>query len=148
MVSPFASRDRGLRASDQDRERLALALKDHAADGRLSVEELDERLDTCYSARTVGELESLLWDLPTARSSPPATVARPRPPRSPLRTALVVLGVVLALLVLPQLLVGAIGLAFAAGVIAVGLVFMLVPLALVVGVIYLVVRAIRAADAR
>ena len=146
MVSPFASHERALRASDQDRERLAAALQDHATDGRLSVEELDERLGTCYSARTVGELESLLWDLPS--TAVPATLPR-RAPRhgGPARTAVVVVGLLFALLVLPNLLLAAGGLVVALAVLAVGAVVVLVPLAIVVGVIVVVVRAIRAADA-
>lgn len=61
-----------LRASDAERERAATLLRDHAAAGRLTPEELDERLDAAYAARTVGELEALARDLPQA----PATPAR------------------------------------------------------------------------
>jgi fatty acid desaturase len=39
-------------------------LSQHAAAGRLTAEELDERLDAAYAARTHGELERLLEDLP------------------------------------------------------------------------------------
>jgi len=53
-----------LRASDAERERTATLLRDHAAAGRLTPEELDERLDAAYAARTVGELEALAHDLP------------------------------------------------------------------------------------
>jgi hypothetical protein len=53
-----------LRASDAERERTATLLRDHAAAGRLTPEELDERLDVAYAARTVGELETLVRDLP------------------------------------------------------------------------------------
>jgi len=61
-----------LRASDAERERTATLLRDHAAAGRLTPEELDERLDAAYAARTVGELGTLTHDLPAA--------AGPRPP--------------------------------------------------------------------
>jgi hypothetical protein len=54
-----------LRASDAERERAATLLRDHAAAGRLTPEELDERLDVAYAARTVGELEALAHDLPS-----------------------------------------------------------------------------------
>ncbi|HEU4702210.1 MAG TPA: DUF1707 domain-containing protein [Conexibacter sp.] len=55
-----------LRASDAERERTATLLRDHAAAGRLTPEELDERLDAAYAARTVGELQALAHDLPAA----------------------------------------------------------------------------------
>src|SRR3954454_9149874 len=55
-----------LRASDADRERVAAALRRHHVDGRLDTDELQERLGACYAARTLGELEPLLADLPGA----------------------------------------------------------------------------------
>src|SRR3954469_6460611 len=55
-----------LRASDADRERVAAALRRHHVDGRLDTDELQERLGACYAARTLGELERLLADLPGA----------------------------------------------------------------------------------
>ena len=54
----------GLRASDADRERVADALRRHHLDGRLDTDELQERLDRCYAARTTGDLAPLLADLP------------------------------------------------------------------------------------
>jgi DUF1707 SHOCT-like domain len=59
-----------LRASDDDRERVVRALGDHAAAGRLSPEELDERVDAAYAARTQPELDALLADLPAAPGPP------------------------------------------------------------------------------
>jgi hypothetical protein len=93
-----------LRASDADRERVAEALRRHHVDGRLDTDELQERLGACYAARTVGELEPLLADLPGAGR--PA--ARPRrggvPPWAwPAPAALAVVGVVLALATLGAL---------------------------------------------
>jgi hypothetical protein len=64
-----------LRASDAERERTATLLRDHAAAGRLTPEELDERLDIAYAARTVGELDALTHDLPQT-STPGAPRAR------------------------------------------------------------------------
>src|SRR4051794_18380029 len=52
-----------LRASDADRERTADILRTAAADGRLTMEELDERLDLTYESRTHGELEKLTADV-------------------------------------------------------------------------------------
>ena len=54
----------GLRASDADRERVAEALRRHHLDGRLDTDELQERLEACYAARTDRELAPLLADLP------------------------------------------------------------------------------------
>jgi hypothetical protein len=61
-----ADADRELRASDADRDRVAECLREHAGAGRLSVDELAERLDAVFAARTLGELEPPLADLPRA----------------------------------------------------------------------------------
>jgi hypothetical protein len=53
-----------LRASDADRERVAKILHDAMAEGRLTVDELDERLQTVYKSRTLGELVPITADLP------------------------------------------------------------------------------------
>jgi hypothetical protein len=65
--------ERSLRASDDDREQTAERLRLAAAEGRLSVDELGQRLDAVYAARTVAELAGLLTDLPVSR-----TLSRPR----------------------------------------------------------------------
>jgi hypothetical protein len=57
------------RASDAERERVASQLRDQLADGRLTLEELSERLDAAYRARTVGELDELTRDLPAAATA-------------------------------------------------------------------------------
>lgn len=56
--------DPRLRASDADRERTASLLREHHAEGRLTAEEFNERLDQAFAAKTIGELDSLLADLP------------------------------------------------------------------------------------
>ena len=67
MSGPPAVPDRGnLRASDADRERVANVLREAAGDGRLTMEELDERLDAVYAAKTYAELEPITRDLPAA----------------------------------------------------------------------------------
>ncbi|CAL9534960.1 MULTISPECIES: DUF1707 SHOCT-like domain-containing protein [Streptomyces] len=53
-----------LRASDADRERVAEVLRDALAEGRLDMEEFQERLDATYQARTYGELAPITRDLP------------------------------------------------------------------------------------
>lgn len=52
-----------LRASDADRHRAAEVLRDAAGDGRLGLDELDERLERVYAAKTHAELEPVLADL-------------------------------------------------------------------------------------
>jgi Domain of unknown function (DUF1707) len=66
------------RASDAERERVALFLRDQYMEGRLDADELTERLEGAYGARTVGQLRRLVADLPLPqrpRGRPP----RPRP---------------------------------------------------------------------
>jgi hypothetical protein len=55
-----------LRASHADRDRVVDGLRVAAGDGRLSPEELDTRLESALSARTLGELAGLTADLPVA----------------------------------------------------------------------------------
>jgi len=83
MSSPPAVPDRGnLRASDADRERVADVLRQAAGDGRLTMEELDQRLDAVYAAKTYAELEPVTRDLPqTAGGHAPAPVPAADPQR-------------------------------------------------------------------
>lgn len=55
-----------LRASDAERERTVDLLRGHAAEGRLTMEELGSRVEREYEARTRAELEEVVRDLPTA----------------------------------------------------------------------------------
>src|SRR5579871_2439118 len=57
-----------LRASDQDREQVAERLRHAAVEGRLLAEELEHRLARALRARTYGELDPLVSDLPVERS--------------------------------------------------------------------------------
>ena len=59
-----------VRASDADRERVASELRGHCVEGRLTVEELEERLELAYGAVAVGELDRLVRDLPGDRAKP------------------------------------------------------------------------------
>ena len=56
--------DPNIRASDTDRDRTASLLREHLAAGRLSPEEFSERLDRAFAAKTIGEIDGLLKDLP------------------------------------------------------------------------------------
>jgi hypothetical protein len=67
-----------VRASDADRERAVALLREHAVEGRLTLEEFTDRMAAAYLARTYDELEELARDLPAARA--PA-VSRRRPTR-------------------------------------------------------------------
>src|SRR4051812_50153652 len=62
--------DPDVRASDDDRERTAEQLRGAAAQGRISVDELEERLQAAYGARTQGELVPIVADLPAAVEHP------------------------------------------------------------------------------
>lgn len=74
-----------LRASDGDREETATLLREHCAAGRLTHEELAERLDGAYGARTVGELRALLHDLPPLDDLRPLDLPRATKPVAPSR---------------------------------------------------------------
>lgn len=65
-----------LRASDEDRHRAAEFLREAAGEGRLSLEELDERLGQVYSAKTYAELEPITDDLPVPGGAPARPAAR------------------------------------------------------------------------
>lgn len=68
-----------LRASDADRERVARILHDAMGEGRLTIDELDERLQSVYAAKTLGELVPLTADLPVHpnQTLPMTTVGTP-----------------------------------------------------------------------
>lgn len=55
---------RRMRASDADRAATADRLRQHYTEGRLDAQEYDERIDRCYAAKTVDELDDLFVDLP------------------------------------------------------------------------------------
>jgi Domain of unknown function (DUF1707)/Cell wall-active antibiotics response 4TMS YvqF len=59
-----------LRASDTERERAAEQLRQAAGEGRLTVDELDERLTRCYAAKTVAELAQLTVDVVVSGHDP------------------------------------------------------------------------------
>jgi hypothetical protein len=65
-----------LRASHEDRDRVVELLRVSAGDGRLTADELDERLELAMTARTYGELAKLVADLPAARAE--ASTPAPR----------------------------------------------------------------------
>jgi hypothetical protein len=53
-----------MRASDSDRDRVAAILREHTAEGRITMDEFNERLEQLYKSKTYGELAKLTADLP------------------------------------------------------------------------------------
>jgi len=72
----------GPRASDADRERFAAQLHEHYAEGRLSIDELQRRLDVVFAAQTLVQLYETTSDLPhpgvplSNRYEPPRSTSR------------------------------------------------------------------------
>ena len=62
-----------IRASDAERQAVATQLNEAVAAGRLTLEEFSQRLDGAYSAKTRGQLDELVADLPGARPAAAAT---------------------------------------------------------------------------
>jgi hypothetical protein len=73
--------DPRLRASDADRERTVQLLREHHAEGRLDMEEFHDRLNAAYAAKTMGDLDEILADLPGIDLYRlPSAGLRPAPP--------------------------------------------------------------------
>jgi len=81
--------DDRIRASDADRDRVTAQLRDHFAEGRLTADELDERVTAALNAKTFGDLRRVMADLPEPAAAPPRAKQPPLravpPPRSPRR---------------------------------------------------------------
>jgi hypothetical protein len=72
-----------LRVSDADRHRVAELLREAAGEGRLDLDELDERLAAAYAAKTYADLVPITVDLPAhPHATPPAAPARSNLPAS------------------------------------------------------------------
>jgi hypothetical protein len=69
-----------MRVGDAEREAAAAELREHYASGRLTLDELNERLDKAFAARTRADLNVLMTDLPSARPGWSAAGARPGAP--------------------------------------------------------------------
>jgi hypothetical protein len=73
--------DGRMRVSDADRDRAAALLREHHAEGRLTAEEFRERLDAAFAAKTAGDLDAILGDLPAIDLYRlPAAGIKPAPP--------------------------------------------------------------------
>jgi len=64
FLDRIAGRNPDLRAGDEDREQIAERLRTSHAEGRLDLAEFQQRLERCYEAKTIGELDELVVDLP------------------------------------------------------------------------------------
>ena len=83
-----------LRVSDDDRHKVAEILREAAGEGRLDLDELDERLEAAYAAKTYADLVPITLDLPSracpcqacraqaSRRRPRSGLARSCPPRA------------------------------------------------------------------
>jgi hypothetical protein len=141
------SRANTMRTSDAERHKVADFLRDACGEGRLSTDELEERLDALYRGGTVADIAALVGDLPGGgaviprlnRAAVPRRVAAPVParrrrrsmsPAVPLGAMLVALGVTwLAVAALPPLIAVVMG-------------ALLVSLAIVVGVFAVVLAPV------
>jgi hypothetical protein len=94
MFEDYGPPDRSLRAADADRESVAEFLREQHLTGRLDTDELQERIDRCYSAKTYAELDAVVADLPIRPSRPES---RPRRPRVALLPLVAILILALAL---------------------------------------------------
>jgi hypothetical protein len=74
--------DDHIRVSDADRERITSRLREHFAEGRLTSDELDERVSAALNAKTFGDLRPLMADLPEPVPAPPRA-SHPRPAGPP-----------------------------------------------------------------
>jgi len=82
--------DDGLRVSDAERDEVLSALGDHAAAGRLTLDELDERSGKVLAAKTRGELAELTSDLPASELAQQQQPQAPR--RAPVHWMVAIMG--------------------------------------------------------
>jgi hypothetical protein len=66
-----------MRAADTDRDQAAEVLRTAAAEGRITFEELDERVSQVYAAKTFADLQAITRDLPGPGVTPPVPAPRP-----------------------------------------------------------------------
>ena len=82
-VDGYDERSR-LRISDEDRHRVSELLRQAAGEGRLDLEELDDRLEAAYAAKTYGDLVPLTADLPPGMQAARApSLPQPTGPQLP-----------------------------------------------------------------
>ena len=80
-MAQYGPYDRSLRAADSDRESVAAILREQHVAGRIDDDELQDRIERCYTAKTYADLDAVIADLPheepavTSRGRPAATAA-------------------------------------------------------------------------
>jgi hypothetical protein len=94
MEGPLEPRDPALlRVSDEDRHKVAEILRQAAGEGRLDLDELDERLESAYAAKTYADLVPITADLPLRGSEHlPGPAASPAAPAARHETTLAFMG--------------------------------------------------------
>ena len=85
-----------LRAGDADRDATLTQLSEHFGAGRLTAEDLDERSGRVLSARTMGELDDLMSDLPRTRGPMPEHPPPPPPRGTGALDGLIPVGIAIA----------------------------------------------------
>jgi hypothetical protein len=75
--------DDRIRVSDADRDRVTARLREHFAEGRLTPDELDQRLSATLNAKTFGDLRRVMTDLPEPAHVPSQAGQRPQRAASP-----------------------------------------------------------------
>ena len=138
-----------LRASDAERERVVAFLREHALLGRLTDDELEDRIGLAYASVTVGDLEKLIGDLPRASRPAPVAHARRHRARAPRGTSLgpppALIGLGIGALLISGVGIAALGLIVAVAVALIATVF---ALSVVLGPILLVALLIIGASKR
>jgi hypothetical protein len=76
-----------IRASDAERDQTLVVLREAAAEGRLTLDELSSRVETALAARTRADLEQVTIDLPASTAPASATPAVPRTATGPMGLA-------------------------------------------------------------
>ncbi len=75
----------GVRIGNAEREAAATSLREHYAQGRLTLEEFNQRLDAVFAAKTDVELARITRDLPHVGPYAPPPYSAPWPPSQPNR---------------------------------------------------------------
>jgi hypothetical protein len=63
-MAQYGPYDRSLRAADSDRDAVADILREQHVAGRIDDDELQDRIERCYTAKTYADLDAVIADLP------------------------------------------------------------------------------------
>ncbi|HEX6524426.1 MAG TPA: DUF1707 domain-containing protein [Streptosporangiaceae bacterium] len=88
----MSGRDDSMRVSDAERDTTLTVLGFHAAAGRLTRDELEERCGQALTARTRRELATITRDLPEDAEPPPSAAESPARARGPIRRTVAIMG--------------------------------------------------------